>query len=67
MPGTLGILQQETPDTTSRSVADILIVRAGPAGLTLAHYLATCVIPFRVIDPTSRARSPLQTTGRLPL
>ncbi len=36
---------------TTRSVADVLIVGAGPAGLTLANYLATCGIPFRIIDP----------------
>jgi 2-polyprenyl-6-methoxyphenol hydroxylase-like FAD-dependent oxidoreductase len=34
-----------------RSDGDVLIVGAGPGGLTLANDLAVRGIPFRVIDP----------------
>lgn len=35
----------------NRSYSDVLIVGAGPGGLTLANDLAVRGIPFRVIDP----------------
>ena len=37
-------------EMVNRVDGDVLIVGAGPGGLTLANYLAACGIPFRVID-----------------
>src|SRR5689334_24906862 len=49
----------------SRSGGDVLIVGAGPAGLTLANDLAVRGIPFRVIDPLPEAMRESRAHGML--
>jgi 2-polyprenyl-6-methoxyphenol hydroxylase-like FAD-dependent oxidoreductase len=49
----------------NRSGGDVLIVGAGPAGLTLANDLAVRGIPFRVIDPLSEAMRESRAHGML--
>jgi 2-polyprenyl-6-methoxyphenol hydroxylase-like FAD-dependent oxidoreductase len=50
---------------TNRSSADVLIVGAGPAGLTLANDLAARGIPFRVIDLLPEAMRESRAHGML--
>jgi 2-polyprenyl-6-methoxyphenol hydroxylase-like FAD-dependent oxidoreductase len=49
----------------TESGGDVLIVDAGPGGLTLANDLAVRGVPFRVIDPLPAAMRESRAHGML--